>query len=180
MPSYLTGGYVPPGVFTQTIYQPTTPALFNGLRIPIYIGVGQETLQQLNYELVRGSSAIVDTQVFNEDVTNSFIVSDVNPAAPVLGPSGGTLTTFQVAHYPITTGAGQGIVSTNPANVSVTVVSAPGANPTPVGVSQVIGASGQITLTDPPPAGSQVLATYFFKRTDTKLTDNVSAQANGT
>lgn len=180
MPSYLTGGYVPPGVFTQTIFQPATPALFNGLRIPIYIGVGQETLQQLNYELVRGSSAIVDTQVFNEDVTNNFIVSDINPAAPVLGPSGGTLTTFQVAHYPIVTGSGQGVVSTNPANVSVTVVSSPGATPTPVGVAQVIGVSGQITLTDPPLAGSQVLATYFFKRTDTKITDNVSAQANGT
>ncbi len=180
MPSYLTGGYVPPGVFTQTIFQPTTPPLFNGLRIPIYIGVGQEQLTQSNYELVRGSSAIVDTQVFNEDVSNSFIVSDANPAAPVLGPSGGTLTIFQVQNYPITDGSGHGIVTTNPLNVSVTISSPPGSPATPVSVVQVAGATGQVTLADPPPLGAQVLCTYFFKRTDTKITDNVSAQANGT
>jgi len=71
--------YVPPGVYTRTLTETNAANLLVGLRIPIYIGVGQEELTQSDLELVRGSSSTLDQQIINEDVSQRFVVNAVNP-----------------------------------------------------------------------------------------------------
>ncbi len=162
--------YVPPNVYTRTLTEANVSNLVAGLRIPVYIGVGQEELEQTNLELVRGSSATLDQQIISEDVTQQFIVDETNPNNPQLGATDGTLTKFRVRNYPIVDGQGFGRVSNNIRSVSVTV------NGTPVAVGSVQGAKGYVILQIPPQATDDVRCTYFFHRSDTAFTDDVSDQ----
>jgi hypothetical protein len=162
--------YVPPGVYTRTLTQANTANLTAGLRIPVVVGVGQEDLEIDNVELVRGSSATVDQQIVNEDVTEEWVVNATNPQNPVLGVQTGTLVTFQVRNFPITNGQGTGIVTNSANAVTVTV------NGTPVAVGSVQGAKGLITLQVPTQPTDIVRVTYYFHRGDTSFTDDVSSQ----
>ncbi len=166
--------YVPPGVYTRTLTEANVANIVAGLRIPFVIGVGQETLSQDNVELVRGSSATLDEQIVNEDVSLEWVVNATNPHNLVLGAQNGTYVTFEVRNYPITDGTGIGRVTNNPTTVSVTV------NGVPVSVAQVNGAAGTITLQVPTQPTDHVLATYYFHRGDTAFTDDVSAQVTST
>ena len=87
--------YVPPGVYTRTLTEANVTGITNGLRIPAYIGVGQEELEQDDYEMVRGSSSTLDQQIVAEDVVESYIVDETNPNNPILGATDGTLTKVQ-------------------------------------------------------------------------------------
>lgn len=162
--------YVPPGVYTRTLTETNAANLLIGLRIPIYIGVGQEELNQSDLELVRGSSSTLDQQIINEDVSQRFVVNSVNPNNLILGANDGTYTQFQVRNYPVVDGQGFGRVTNSVRSVSITV------DGDPVAVGRVEGSRGLITLQVPPPAGANVRCTYFFHRGDTAFTDNVSDQ----
>lgn len=162
--------YVPPGVYTRTLTEANAANLVAGLRIPVYIGVGQEELEQLNYELIRGSSSTQDQQIVSEDVSQRFVVDDTNPAFPVLGANTGLLTKFRVRNFPIVDGQGFGRTSNNIRTVSVTV------NGAPVAVGSVQGANGYVTLQIPPQPNDDVRVTYYFHRSDTAFTDTVSDQ----
>lgn len=164
--------YEGPNVFTRTQQQAPGTSVNVG-RVPVFIGVGQETLRVRNDEMVRGSSAVVDTLVSNEDVSARFILDDTNPNNIVLGPNNGLVTRFKVRNYPIVRGDGNGTVATEPKNVLVTV------NHVPVPVAQVKGDTGEVILESPPAEGATIKVTYHFKRTDTRVTDDVSLQANG-
>jgi len=171
MPGPFTS-YVPPGVYTRTLFEPAVNTLIDSLRLPVFIGIGQETLLREDYELIRGSSAVADNLVTKEDVDNSWVVDDSNPADPVLGPNDGTLRTFQTAHYPIVTGDGTGTTSDTPTDVIVLV------NDEQVTVGSVDGDLGLVTLQAFIQAGDEVRCTYYFNRTDTLTTDDVSDQAD--
>jgi len=171
MPGPFTS-YAPPGVYTRTLFEPAVAALVGGLRIPAFIGTGQETLNRTDLELIRGSSAVADTLVTLEDVSERFIVSEVNPASPVLGGHAGSLTRLKVRNYPIVTGDGQGTTSTDPLTVFAFI------DDEPVPVVQVRGATGEIILGTIPLANSEVRVTYFFNRMDTQITDDLSEQAD--
>ena len=162
--------YVPPGVYTRTLTEANAANLVAGLRIPVYIGVGQEELEQSDLELVRGSSATLDTQIVSEDVSQRFVVDETNPSVPVLGANDGTLTKFQVRNSPLVDGQGFGRVSNSINSVTVTV------NGSPVAIGSVVGANGYVTLQVPTVAGDDVRCTYFFHRSDTAFTDDVSDQ----
>jgi len=166
--------YVPPGVYTRTLTDANAANLVAGLRIPVEIGVGQEELSQLDLEMVRGSSANLDQQIVNEDVSARFVVDGTNPNIPVLGVVNGVVTQFKVRNSPIVTGQGIGKVSNDLRSVSVTV------NGVPVAVGSVQGASGSIFLQIPPQPGDNVRCTYFFHRSDTSFTDDVSSQVTPT
>jgi hypothetical protein len=165
--------HVFPGVFTQTVTEKVggPPP---GIRPLVVIGVGQEYLNVRDIEVVRGSSSVADQQIYNEDVSDRFVVSAVNPAAPVLGPCDGTLARFKVRNFPIVTGTGSGITATSAASVKVTV------NGDAVAVATLSGAVGEVVLQAMPAEGDAVLCTYYFKRTDTQVTDNVSNQVTAT
>lgn len=166
--------YVPPGVYTRTLTEANAANLVAGLRIPIEIGVGQEELDQLDLELVRGSSANLDQQIVNEDVTARFVVDATNPNNPVLGQPNGIVTKFKVRNSPVVDGQGFGRVSNSIRSVSVTV------NGTPIAVGSVQGLTGEIVLQIPPQPGDNIRCTYYFHRSDTSFTDDVSSQVTAT
>src|SRR5277367_1555208 len=103
--------YVPPGVYTRTLTEANVANIVAGLRIPFVIGVGQETLEQDDLELVRGSSATLDEQIVNEDVTLQWVVNSINPNNLVLGAQNGTYSQFVVRNFPIVDGTGIGRVT---------------------------------------------------------------------
>lgn len=166
--------YVPPGVYTRTLSDANVSSVLAGLRIPVIIGVGQEELEQLDYEMVRGSSSTQDQQISNEDVSLRWVVDGSNPSNPILGANDGTLTSFRVRNTPIVDGQGFGRVTNDVRSVTVTV------NGVPVAVGSVRGAIGEVILQVPPSPTDTVRVTYFFHRFDTAFTDDLSVQVTAT
>jgi hypothetical protein len=164
--------YAPPGVYTRTLTETNASNLVAGLRIPALIGVGQEELEQNDFELVRGSSATVDQQIVNEDVSESWVVDSTNPNNLQLGVQDGTLATFRVRNYPIVDGQGFGRVTNDVRAVSVSV------NGTLVSLGSLNGQKGLVTIQLPTQPNDQVRVTYYFHRGDTAFTDDVSEQVS--
>jgi hypothetical protein len=162
--------YVPPGVYSRTLTEANVAALVAGLRIPTIIGVGQEELEQLDLEMVRGSSSTLDQQIVNEDITVRWIVDDTNPANPILGVNDGTRTRFKIRNFPVVDGQGFGRTTNDVRSVTVTV------NGIPVAIGAVRGSTGEVVLQVPPQPTDVVRCTYFFHRGDTAFTDNLSDQ----
>lgn len=166
--------YVPPGVYTRTLTEANAANLVAGLRIPVIIGVGQEQLTQSNLELIRGSSANLDQQILSENASARFVLSEVNPSNPTLGAADGLVSKLRVRNFPIVDGNGFGRITNDVRSVSVSI------NGLQVAVGAVQGSSGYVTLQVPPQPGDDVRVTYFFRRTDTAFTDNVSDQVTQT
>jgi hypothetical protein len=166
--------YAPPGVYTRTLTEANVSNVTAGLRIPVIIGVGVQSLEQDNVELVRGSSGTVDEQIVNEDVSMQWVVNSVNPNNLILGAQNGTYTTFRTSNYPITDGQGIGLVTNKTQAVTVTV------NGIPVVVAQLQGQAGLISLQIPTQPTDHVKVTYFFHRGDTQFSDNLSNQVTPT
>ena len=162
--------YVPPGVYTRTLTEANASNLVAGLRIPAIIGVGQEELEQIDLEVVRGSSSTVDQQIVNEDPSLQWVVDATNPSNLQLGAQDGTLTQLQVKNYPIVDGQGFGRVTNDTRTVTVTV------NGTPVSLGSVQGQQGLVNLQVPTQPTDVIRVTYFFHRGDTAFTDDVSEQ----
>lgn len=174
MPSVLTGGYAPPGVYTQTFFGtppqiPVVPPL-----VPLFIGTGSEILSQTNLAVVRGSSASVDQQIVNEDEAGRAVVYVAPSGAITLGAFDGTVNKFQVKNYPVVNGDGSGTTTTDTSSLSVTI------NGEPTVVLGLNGTTGVVEISDYPAPTDLVLCTYYFKRTDTRVTDDVSAQVTST
>lgn len=162
--------YAPPGVYTRTLTETNASNLVAGLRIPALIGVGQEELEQNDFEIVRGSSSTVDQRIVNEDVSASWVVDATNPNNLILGEQDGTLTTFRVRNFPIVDGEGSGRVTNDTRKISVTV------NGGLVALGAMNGSKGTVTLQVPTQPTDAVRVTYFFHRGDTVFTDDVSEQ----
>ena len=161
--------YAPPGAYIQTTVEPAVGLLLGGVRIPVLIGVGQESLSQRGFEMVRGSSSYVDTPVFGEDAHGRW-VSGGTSQNPVLGNQDGSKYKFKVRNFPIVDGLGRGTVTYDVSKVSVSV------NGVQTVVAQVDGVNGIITLLVPPADDDNVTVSYFFHRKDTRVTDDVSGQ----
>ena len=163
--------YAPPGVYTRTLFENPVQGVLAGVRIPIFIGTGNELLQQLDLEVIRGSSSSVDQQVPQEDETGRSVV-DITPTGNVvLGDFNGDRRRIQVRNYPIVSGNGTGTTATDPSTILVTI------NGQPDVVLSVARADiGVIEISTAPELGDDVRITYFFNRTDTQTTDTVSDQ----
>lgn len=162
--------YVPPGTYTRTRFENPIASNVGGLKTPVYIGTGNEILFQDAIELIRGSSSNVDQEVVQEDETGRAVVQVLETGEVVLGNYDGTLTRFQVRNIPVVDGTGLGQVTNRTDVVSVTI------NGEPVVVVGLDGEKGIVELPQAPPVGAEVLCTYFFNRTDTLTTDNLSDQ----
>ena len=174
MPSILTGGYAPPGTYTQTFFG--APPILPGVppQVPLYIGTGSEILTQTNLPVVRGSSSSIDQQIVSEDEAGRAVVSIAPSGLISLGSFDGTISRFQVKNFPLVNGDGSGTTATDTSSVSVTV------NGEAVVVLGIDGAKGIVEISEYPTAEDVVLCTYFFDRTDTQVTDTVSAQVTPT
>jgi hypothetical protein len=165
--------YAPPGTYTQTFFDSPVQGLAATVRIPLLIGTGSEILTQRALELVRGSSSSVDQRVVEEDETGRAVLSVSQSGEVTLTNFDGTIDRLQVKNYPIVTGDGSGTTETTSASINVTV------NGIPVVVLSVDGAKGILQLSVKPQATDEVRVTYFFNRTDTLITDDVSDQVSG-
>ena len=162
----IEGGYAPPGVYTQTIFQEnnTNQAQLQG-KVPTLVGVGKQTFQITGSQLVRGSSSTVDQSIVEEDATGRMI-SDTQPDGSfVLSDFDGVLTEVYVRNFPIVTGEGSGTTSNSPSSVSATI------NGNSTVVLEVDGAKGKVRLAEAPSQGDDVRISYFFNRTDTFVED---------
>lgn len=151
--------YAPPGVYVDTFEDNNTPLILAGVRIPAFVGTSAETLELNGFEIIRGSSAVSDIRVIGEDISDQV---------------DGITRVFTVQHSPIVDGSGTAHTTNDPNSVIVTIdgVSA--------NVIEVIGATGEITLSQIPVLGASVQVSYWFSRLDTKiLNDDVSNQADG-
>ena len=174
MPSLLTGGYAPPGVYTQTLFGTAVPIPSVPPLVPMFIGTGSEILVQTNLPVVRGSSSSVDQLIVREDETGRAVVSVAPSGAITLGAFDGSVNLFRVKNFPVVSGDGTGTTATDTSSVSVTI------NGEPVVVLGLTGATGVVEISEYPVAGDVVLCTYYFDRTDTLVTDTVSAQVTST
>ena len=161
--------YAPPGVYTRTIVEPVVGQILAGLRIPVIIGVGQESLTQSNFEMIRGSSSTADTPIFGEDAAGRWIVSGTNDN-PTLGNQNGNLFKFRVRNFPIVDGLGIGKTTFDPSRVSVLI------NGVQTVVASVDGTNGVIGLLLPPTVTDVVSVNYYFHRRDTLITDTLTTQ----
>ena len=162
--------YAPPGVYTQTFFESPVAGGLDTFKLPVIVGEGSESLVQSDLQVVRGSSSTEDQRVVDEDATGRA-VAFINQAGVVtLGNFNGTIDKLQVRHYPIVTGAGSGTTSNNRTDMAVTI------NGTPIVVRAVSGTKGIVQLAQAPMPGDLVRVTYFYKRTDTLITDDVSEQ----
>jgi hypothetical protein len=163
--------YAPPGVYTRTLFDNPVSGVLAGVRIPVLIGTGNELLQQQDLEVIRGSSSSVDQQVPQEDETGRAVVEITLAGQVVLGNFNGERRRIQVRNFPITNGDGTGTIATDPSSIFVTI------NGQPDVVLSVARADvGVIEISTAPVLGDDVRITYFFKRTDTQITDTVSDQ----
>ena len=137
----------------------------------VFIGEGNEFLIQRNLEVVRGSSADIDQRRVKEDATGRAVVSISSAGAVTVGNWDGVRTKLKVRELPIVTGDGTGTVSYSRSDVSVTI------NGTPIVVLSVNGLTGIVELAQAPAADADVRVTYYFNRTDTYITDDLSDQA---
>lgn len=164
----------PPGIYTDTQFGSAPIPQTIPSRIPLFIGTGRELLSRSGLTVVRGSSSVVDTPVAAEDVAGRAVAA-INPDGSVtLGDFDGTLSSFQVRNFPLVTGDGTATVATDVSAVQVTV------NGTPVVVLSLNAAKGIVEIAEVPAASDVVLCSYYFDRTDTLSTDNVSAQVTST
>lgn len=170
--TFPNGIYAPAGVYTQTNFG--SPGVSSGPNplIPVVIGPGSEILTQGSLELVRGSSSSVDQRVVQEDESGRAVTLITPAGQVVLGEFDGTYDRVQVRNYPIVTGNGSGTTATDTASVSVTV------NGSPVVVLSIDGARGILRLSVKPASTDVVYVTYYFNRTDTLITDDVSDQVD--
>jgi len=148
--------YTRPGVFTNVIIGEAGAPLFGSARIPVIIGEAQEFFSFNNVELHRGSSAVADELIVNENISNQVT---------------GFNDTFNTTYFPVVAGDGTGTVTNDVTKIQVLVDNVPST------VIYLTGSTGQFQLQDIPPQGADVQVTYYFKRTDTKISnENLTPQ----
>jgi hypothetical protein len=152
----LFGSYAQPGVYTSVVIDGGGQPLFGSARIPVIIGEGLEFFENDNVEIHRGSSAVADDQVVDENISDQIT---------------GTTRSFNTTYFPVVTGDGTGTVTNDPTKIQVT------ADGVPVTVVSLVGATGAFQTQDIVITGANLEVNYYFKRTDTLITnEDLSAQ----
>ncbi len=169
----IRGGYAPPGVYTESIFQTTNPATVLSGRVPLLIGTGKETISTKTATVVRGSSSTIDQQAVDENLSGRGVLSYTPGGDPILGEFNGDTTQVQVQHFPIVDGTGTGTTATNGNSILATV------NGQVTVVLGVNAAKGIVTLAQTLQDTDTVLLSYYFKRTDTLIEEeDVSSQVS--
>lgn len=160
MPFSVADAVVSPGVFVETIIDLSAAGITGVPRVPFILAVGEEEQRVLDFQLHRGSSAIVDNYVFEEDLADQIALAN---------------RTFQLDNFPVVDGGGTGTVTDDPNSVEVLL------NGRRISVAQLDGSLGTITLTTLPVSGDTLTVNYFYRRRDSLITDqDLSVQADGT
>jgi len=140
--------YAPPGVYTRTLLDPQVVGIIGNLRIPAVIGTGEERLRVDDFQMVRGSSSLIDLRRLNEDVTDQL---------------DGTTNKFLTKFRPIVTGQNAARTTDNPNDVEVFI------NGKKTPVLQVRGEPGLVIMQTIPFEDDIVTINYFYILTDTRV-----------
>lgn len=169
----IRGGYAPPGVYTESVFESPTPQSITSGRLPLLIGTGRETVVANGLTLVRGSSATIDQQIVEEDASGRIVLGENPDGSLILGDFDGVTNDLRTKHWPLVSGEGLGATTNSPASVSVSI------NGLPTVVLAVNGAEGVVTIAEAPAQGDDVRVSYFFNRTDTLVSEeDVSSQVS--
>ena len=142
-------------------------------RVPTLIGTGRQTIESKGNLLVRGSSAVVDQRIVEEDPSGRMIAGENPDGSYIYQDFDGEVNQLQVRKWPIVTGDGSGTTTTVPSSVTVSI------NGINTVVLAVDGAEGVLTLAEAPKQGDDVRVSYFFNRTDTLVEEeNLSSQVS--
>jgi hypothetical protein len=164
--------YAPPAPYSRTQFENPIQGGLDTIKIPVFIGEGNEFLVQRNLEVVRGSSATIDQRKVKEDTSGRAVAAISGTGEITLGNWDGVLTRLQVRDLPLVNGSGNGTITNSRSDVSATI------NGLPIVVLSVDGANGIVELAQAPLATDDVRITYFFNRTDTLVTDDLSDQVS--
>jgi hypothetical protein len=147
--------YTPPGVYTQVNLNSTGATLTGNARVPVLIGEGTEFFTQSDIEIHRGSSATADDAV-TENISDQVT---------------GSTRTYQLTYFPVVSGNGSGTLTNDVSKITVTAAGIP------VAVTSLNGSTGQFMTQTIIPQRTNVVVSYYFKRTDTHiLNENASSQ----
>jgi len=162
MPFSIAQAVVSPGTFVETIVDRRAASLAGVSRIPFVVGWGEEEQLISDTRIARGSSAIADTLVYQEDLSDQIDAINGNRI-------------FTVENFPIVSGDGTGKVTVDPNDVEVLL------NGSRAALIALRGSVGEIEMAQIPQTGDTLTITYYYRRSDTLLTDqDMSDQANGT
>jgi hypothetical protein len=170
----IENSYLPPGVYTSTVFgnQNQNQARLQG-RVPTLIGTGRQTIESKGSLLVRGSSAVVDQRIVEEDPSGRMVAGENPDGSYTYQDFDGETNQLQVRKWPIVTGDGSGTNATVPSSVTVSI------NGINTVVLAVDGAEGVLTIAEAPKQGDDVRVSYFFNRTDTFVEEeNLSSQVS--
>ena len=87
--------FVFPGVLTQTRNEAPRVSAAGALRVPAFIGVGDEVMPVTAWEMVRGSSSLADNKITKENVVDG---ETIRGNANTID---GSNRTFATTEYPI-------------------------------------------------------------------------------
>jgi len=167
----IRGGYAPPGVYTETVFESPTPQNNFSGRIPLLIGSGTESFAQNGLTVVRGSSATIDQQIVEEDATGRSVLFQNPDGSYSLGDFDGTSNVVRVRQWPIVNGDGTGTTATTASVVTASI------NGQATVVLSINAKEGLVTLASSPDEGDDVRISYFFNRTDNFVdSEDVSTQ----
>ena len=167
----IRGGYAPPGVYTETVFESPTPQNNFSGRIPLLIGSGTESFAQNGLTVVRGSSATIDQQIVEEDATGRSVLFQNPDGSYSLGDFDGTSNVVRTRQWPIVNGDGTGTTATTSSVVTASI------NGQPTVVLSINAKEGLVTLASSPDEGDDVRISYFFNRTDNFVdSEDVSTQ----
>lgn len=169
----IRGGYAPPGVYTETIFESPTPQNNPTGRIPLLIGAGSETFAISGVTMVRGSSSTIDQPIVEEDASGRVVKGKLPNGAFILGDYDGVNRQVRTRQWPLVTGDGTGSTAISPSSVTATI------NGQQIVVLAISGGEGLVTLSQAPKEGDDVRISYFFNRTDTFVSaEDVSSQVS--
>jgi hypothetical protein len=161
--------FVFPGVLVKTINEAAGASTAGDIRFPAFVGVSAEEVRVGDFEMVRGSSAIADNIILDEQVTGTSVATPSGYTPGWIGGAQGAVKDFRVENFPIVLGDGTGRVATLPSSVIVTV------NGENVAVNAVNGLTGQVTLVVIPKDTDDVRCNYYFKRRDTYIENEIDS-----
>ena len=154
--------YTKPGVYTRESVADPGTILFGDLRIPVFVGEGNEEFVTKNQTMHRGSSSVSDDLVVKENLSAQLYDGSGNALPPK--------RQFTLTYFPVVKGDGSGTTTSTPSDITIL------ADGAPVVVTALDGATGVFQTQDLFVAGTSMTATYYFKRKDTQFTEDVSGQ----
>lgn len=142
--------YTKPGVYTRESVEDPGIILFGDLRIPVFVGEGQETFSFKNTEMHRGSSSVADDLVVKENLSDQVT---------------GFTREFILGYKPVVKGDGTGTMTSTPSDIQILW------NGVPATVTNLNGETGHFFTHSIPVPGDSLVASYYFKRKDTFILD---------